>query len=79
MKNKKIYLIIAAVLTFFACSIFANELPIFTSLAVLIAVGAGFAIGFFYRNIKTKHWENQYWEKSAELLTAENKLLKKGE
>lgn len=52
--DKKVVIIISAVLAFFAGAIWVSEVPVVATLVACLEVCAGFGCGFYYHKVKSE-------------------------
>jgi len=71
--NKKVVIILSAVIAFFAGAIWVSEVPVVATLVAFLEVCAGFGCGFFYNKLLT----NESAVKSADEIQSLNATIKK--
>lgn len=73
--NKKVVIIISAVVAFFAGAIWVNEVPAVAPLVAFLEVGIGFVCGFFYAKFSIMDDVHVYKLEIEDVKDAHKKVL----
>lgn len=73
--DKKVFIIVGAVIAFFAGAIWVDQVPVVASLVAFLEVAAGFSLGFFFKKECTKKEVTSYKDEIESLKSAHKALL----
>lgn len=73
--DKKVFIIVGAVLAFFAGAIWVDQVPAVASLVAFLEVAAGFGLGILFKKEYTKQEVASYKDEIESLKSAHKALL----